>query len=270
MTKALNAIPVALHFVVLSLAVSFSWSGPSSARSLCPTFFVNGVEPVITNARLAIGTQKVCYSSFSLAASGRSRTGLWSAEHLTRASIEAARQLPGRHGRWHADAHLSGDAGAMPRDYTNSGYDRGHLSPSGDMPTAEADAETFSMANVAPQAPHFNRGSWEQAESLVRDIAVYVGETWVVTGVLFEGAHVQKIGSRVLVPTAFYKALYMPGRGAAAYIATNQLEPQWQVVSIAALRLRAGVDPYPSLSETIKTHATELPLPGARRRGRHS
>lgn len=238
---------------------------PASATP-CPEVFFHGAAPVIASPRLAAGTHELCYQSFAVLASGLSRTGLWSAEHLTRSSIEAARALGGRHGHWHADANLAASERAAPKDYTNSGYDRGHLSPSGDMPTPETDAETFTMANVAPQVPHLNRGSWEQAESLTRDIAVYTGETWVVTGVLFEGANVQQIGNGVLVPTAFYKALLMPGRGAAAYVATNAATPRWQVISLAELKRRSGVDVFPALPPSVKATAAELPMPGARRR----
>ncbi|UAJ12061.1 DNA/RNA non-specific endonuclease [Glacieibacterium megasporae] len=210
----------------------------------------------------------VCYQSFATTASPISRTGLWSAEHLTRGGVEAARGLGARYGRWHADAHLRPDQQASPKDYTNSGYDRGHLSPSGDMPTPDADAETFTMANVAPQVPHLNRGSWEQAESMTRDIAVYLGETWVVTGVLFEGNELRRIGGNVLVPTAFYKALLMPGRGAAAYVATNEPVPRWSVVSIVELRRRSGVDVFPRLAADVAASAAVLPMPGDHRRRR--
>ena len=114
--------------------------------------------------------------------------------------------------------------------------------------------------------PHLNRGSWEQAESKTRDIAVYLGETWVVTGVLFEGATVQQLASGVLVPTSFYKALLMPGRGAAVYVATNENTPKWQVISLRALEQRSGVDVFPALSDAVKATAAELPMPGVHRR----
>ena len=252
--------------LIAALLLSVGLSNSPAFASECFTSFYRGAAPVITSPRLEHGTRELCYQSFAVLASSLSHTGLWSAEHLTRGNIEAARALGGRYGRWHADIHLSAAERAVPRDYTNSGYDRGHLSPSGDMPTPAADAETFTMANVAPQLPHLNRGSWEQAESLTRDIAVFVGETWVVTGVLFEGANVQQIGNGVLVPTAFYKALLIPGRGAAVYVATNEAMPRWQVISLLALKQRSGVDAFPTLSTSIKNTAAELPMPGARHR----
>lgn len=253
----------------LASALAATLTAAPASATPCPVVFFHGATPVIGSPRLAAGTHELCYQSFAVLTSGVSRTGLWSAEHLTRGGIEAARALGSRHGRWHADANLAASERAAPKDYTNSGYDRGHLSPSGDMPTPDADAETFTMANVVPQVPHLNRGSWEQAESLTRDIAVYTGETWVVTGVLFEGANVRQIGNGVLVPTAFYKALLMPGRGAAAYVATNEATPRWQVISLDELKRRSGVDVFPALSAAVKATAAELPVPGARRRRTH-
>ena len=44
-------------------------------------------------------------------------------------------------------------------DYKRSGYDRGHLTPAGDMVfSKEAMSETFYMSNMCPQAAAFNRG----------------------------------------------------------------------------------------------------------------
>ena len=259
--RILRAIAPAAPLLVCTL-----FSSSAYASEACPQIFFRGLAPAVIERSLANDATKICYSSFSVLASGISKTGLWSAEHLTRLSVESARRLPGRHGRWHADVHLSFEQGAAPSDYTHSGFDRGHLSPSGDMPTPDSDAETFTMANVAPQLPHLNRGSWERAESLTRDIAVYVGEIWVVTGVIFMGDDLRQIGGRVLVPTAFYKALYMPGRGAAAYLATNEEEPRWRTVSIAEIKKISGIDPFPGLPEAVKVRLTDLPMPGQRRR----
>lgn len=46
-----------------------------------------------------------------------------------------------------------------PKDYTNTGYDRGHLCPSKDRSdTVQNNQAVFTMLNIFPQAPDNNRG----------------------------------------------------------------------------------------------------------------
>jgi len=91
-------------------------------------------------------------------------------------------------------------------DYKDSGYDRGHLKPSGDEPTDRAQMdETFYMSNVSPQVPSFNRGIWKTLENYVRSEALISDSVIVVTGgVLIDG--LSTIGdSKVSVPKHYYK-----------------------------------------------------------------
>ena len=79
---------------------------------------------------------------------------------------------------------------ASHNDYTNSGYDRGHLLPATDMKWSQlAMDETFLMSNVSPQNPSFNRnGLWRKLETKVREWVVSKEELVVVVGgVLTDG-----------------------------------------------------------------------------------
>ena len=54
------------------------------------------------------------------------------------------------------------DGCAWREDYVNSGYDRGHMAPAGDMKwDREAMRESFLLTNVAPQCHALNGGSWK-------------------------------------------------------------------------------------------------------------
>ncbi len=71
----------------------------------CPQFFPGGTPPAFANPRLAQGAVLLCNDGFAVTASSVTRGALWSAERLTRASVEAARRTP-RENRFHPDARL--------------------------------------------------------------------------------------------------------------------------------------------------------------------
>ena len=59
----------------------------------------------------------------------------------------------------------------VPHDYTETGFDRGHLCPHGDRTgSPAAAAATFAMTNMIPQAPSLNRKAWADFEIYCRDL----------------------------------------------------------------------------------------------------
>ena len=65
-----------------------------------------------------------------------------------------------RSGAFHADELLPpGMPGPRPRDYARSGFERGHMCPSGDRTATEsANEETFVMTGMQPQRHALNAG----------------------------------------------------------------------------------------------------------------
>jgi endonuclease G, mitochondrial len=67
--------------------------------------------------------------------------------------------------------------------YTNSGFDRGHNTPSADRTNAvENNSATFLMTNIFPQAPNHNRETWENLERYTRQLVSQGNEVYVVMG----------------------------------------------------------------------------------------
>jgi len=100
------------------------------------------------------------------------------------------------------------------RDYTHSGYDRGHLANDAsfdyDMKIVR---KTYTMANIIPQAPMVNRKTWIKAEKLERSVAVSLGSVNVYNGVVY-GLKPQRIGkNQIAVPKAFWKMIYNDEKG---------------------------------------------------------
>ena len=66
-------------------------------------------------------------------------------------------------------------------DYSGSGFDRGHHTPSGDRTRSIPDnSATFFMTNMMPQAPDNNQGPWEKLESDSRSIVGQGNELYIV------------------------------------------------------------------------------------------
>ncbi len=96
---------------------------------------------------------------------------------------------------------------ASPRDYSGSGYDKGHLAPAADMSWSEkAMNECFYMSNMSPQEPGFNRGIWKRLEEAVRRFAQENDTIYVTTGPILKPM-LPTIGNNVAVPKYFYKVI---------------------------------------------------------------
>ena len=68
-------------------------------------------------------------------------------------------------------------------DYSGSGYDRGHMCPSGDRTNSVAtNSATFLMTNMIPQAPDNNQITWANLESYCRTLANQGNELYIISG----------------------------------------------------------------------------------------
>lgn len=92
------------------------------------------------------------------------------------------------------------------QDYSNSGYDRGHMAPAGDMKwSAQAMRESFYTTNICPQNRNNNAGDWKDLEELARDLAYKYGALYICCGPVVTDVS-KTIGTRkIVVPQAFYK-----------------------------------------------------------------
>ena len=194
-------------------------SGPSASStagtvnvskdfSACPQFFAGGQPPVIAPRPLQ---RALCYDAFAILHSGQSKTAVFVAEKLNRALVAQAHQK--RKDRFFPDARLPSAERATLGDYKGSGYDKGHLAPAGDMPTPSAMAQSFSLANMVPQAPEHNRGAWRvSVEAATKKYAGRAtGDVYVITGPVYAPSIAQSeaIGpGQVRVPKDLFKLVY--------------------------------------------------------------
>ncbi len=176
--------------------------------SACPQFFANAKSPVVA---LRATNRALCYDAFAILHSGESKTAVFVAQKLNRASVADADEK--RKDRFFPDARLRSAERAELADYKHSGWSRGHMAPAGDMPTAQAMAQSFSLANMVPQAAKHNGGAWAKSvEMATRKYAARAtGDVYVITGPVFAPSISQSasIGpGKVHVPTYLYKLVY--------------------------------------------------------------
>lgn len=133
------------------------------------------------------------------------RCPVWVAYRFDKAPIKKDYE---RHPRFMVDERTTSKV--EHRDYTNSGYDRGHMAPSYGIAECFGDdamMETYLMSNIAPQTPKLNRSIWKDLESKeVREYADNFETIWVVTGPIFD-SNIERMPSGVEIPDAFFKIL---------------------------------------------------------------
>ncbi|KAI8636881.1 hypothetical protein BD408DRAFT_425406 [Parasitella parasitica] len=117
----------------------------------------------------------------------RDRIPHWVGEHITADSLRRGEGVSRDKSRFTDDSALPDLFKVYTKDYTNSGYDRGHMAPAGDAVFSQtAMDETFLMTNIAPQVgPGFNRQYWAYLEQFCRDLTKNFTDVYVYSGPLF-------------------------------------------------------------------------------------
>ena len=95
------------------------------------------------------------------------------------------------------------------KDYTHTGYDRGHLANDASFDWSEkAVRKTYTMANIIPQAPTVNRKTWIKAEKLERQVASKLGSVSVLNGVVYSPNPIRIGKNQIAIPDGFWKMIY--------------------------------------------------------------
>ncbi|WP_420151081.1 DNA/RNA non-specific endonuclease [Spirosoma sp.] len=131
-------------------------------------------------------------------------------------------------------------------DYTNTGFDRGHLCPSDDRDaTPEDNAATFFLTNIVPQAPRHNREVWKSLEDYERQLMNNGNDVYIMAGTSGTGGTGQNgsatslAGGKLTVPATLWKILIVVPTGTDD---TFQLTPSTRVIAVNIPNTQSAAD----------------------------
>jgi DNA/RNA endonuclease G (NUC1) len=116
-----------------------------------------------------------------------------------------------------SDPNLPSDKQIYTSDYTNGGFDRGHMTRSADRTTANMEnAATFYLTNVVPQQADLNQGVWAQFENMLGDSATKGGRAvYIIVGPHFSANPATlKNEGKVAIPDSTWKVALIGPRDA--------------------------------------------------------
>lgn len=228
-----------MKFLAKLLLVSALWL-PLSASALfdqCKDLFPTQQIPSTTQEG-----RDLCFDDFAIYYSPTDKKPIYTVERLNGEQLQAPR--PRRTNQFYEEARLPFHERALLADYRGSGYDRGHNVPAGDMTRERGMAQSFSLANMMPQARQNNQGIW--AKRVEEPTRMYIkraqGDVYVFTGSV---GHAGSIGkSKVTIPSHLYKLVYDPNKKLAwAYWLENTDDAQMrEPISYAELVQKVGID----------------------------
>lgn len=177
-------------------------------NSNCPQFQAYGY-PVSKDENIVKRSYFTCRLGYAGQFDPSEKTPLWSAEHIT------AENTQGQASRddldFIPDPEIPTNLSAFDKDYSRSGYQKGHMAPAADFKYNQlAMNETFFYSNAVPQAPQHNMHIWNYLEAATRELANRRGELYVITGPIYSSNPHLKLKNNVSIPDAIFKVLVDP------------------------------------------------------------
>lgn len=215
-----------LKSIVLSMFVC------SGALAKCNDMFLNQHLPNVSYDK------ELCYREYTVLYNYQYKIPMISAEHLTVDNVKKSSTVK-RHDAFHVDASIPVVSNQKISSYVNSGYDKGHMAPAGDMGSIDSSRESFSMSNMIPQATKLNRVVWRNIETEVRNDVLKNGSAYILTGSIVQTKKVMNDG--IVIPDYIFKAVYFSTSRIKVYVAENNNSMNYKIISTSEFQTMYGI-----------------------------
>ena len=207
------------------------------------------------------GEQIIEHTGFTLSYNSNWLCPNWVAWELTSTETQGVEE---RAKHFKPDPNVRG-VKVVTKDYSNSGYDRGHMAPAADMKWSEqAMRESFYMTNICPQIRNLNAGDWKELEELCRTWANHYGKIYICCGPIVS-SNPKRIGeNRVAVPDAFFKVVLAFKNNQPQTVAflmankpgNNSLKSY--AMSVEDMEIVTGIDFFTNLPDSIEQNVESI------------
>lgn len=225
-----------LFMIVAFVSLFYLLLNNAEGKEVCEgDFLYNNIAP-----KTSYNVSKtLCHDKYIVGYSYELKMPLWSAERLTEDAVNADLR---RTGKFHNDTLVPSKYRTTYSDYTNSGYSRGHLTPSADAGTKKDQYDTFSMSNIVPQLQANNGGVWKAIEAHTRNLAIKYDNVYVVTGAVFKG----RIEHNLNIPEFMYKSVTINKiDSTCVYVSKNDDSQSYEILSLTAFEDKFNINTNP-------------------------
>lgn len=251
-------------FILPLLLIGLAWYGLQNHSPRAETVFLG--TPLIKNNM--VGESRIIQNKgFVLEYSETLKNPIW-VSYL----VKNKEYKVGKRPRFNPDSRTKSKI--EHRDYSHSGYSRGHMAPNYLIASRygpEAQQETFLMSNISPQKHELNQKAWQRLEEVVaNDFSEWHGDFWVFTGPIFGPKPQTLRGSGIKIPKAFYKILIKPdtSKQAAkvlAFVMPQSAKPNSSLMNFVStvdeVEAATGIDFFHQLEDSVenKLEASKVP-----------
>lgn len=201
--------------------------------------------------------QVIVHTSYTVSYNHDWRIPNWVAYELTDQELIGDQE---RSNRFVPDPLVEGDP-VVTKDYSNSGYDRGHMAPAADMKWSEqAMKESFYLTNICPQNHNNNAGDWKDLEEMGRDLAHQYNSIYICCGPIVTDVSTT-IGTvrKIVVPQAFYK-VFLRQKADGSWTSIGFVMPNapgnrplmTYMLSVDEVEQQTGIDFFYNLPDSIE------------------